>query len=59
MVNGILVATRSVLEAALDRLPIEELRILHQSESGTLADLTRLWSSRGSLSVYSMTCWMS
>ena len=44
---GQLMATRSVLQDALNLLSIEQLRILHDIESGTLADLTKLWSSRG------------
>ena len=44
---GELIATRAVLQSALKLLPIEQMRILHDSESGTLADLTQLWSSRG------------
>ena len=47
---GKLVATRSVLESAFKLLSIEQVRILHDIESGTLADMTQLWSSRGSLS---------
>ncbi len=46
---GKLIAARSVLENALKLLSIEQLRILHDIESGTLADLTRLWTSRGTL----------
>ena len=46
---GELIAARSVLQSALKLLSIEQLRILHDTESGTLADLTRLWSSRGEL----------
>ena len=45
---GKLVATRSVLESAFKLLSIEQVRILHDIESGTLADLTQQWSSRGS-----------
>ena len=47
---GKLVATRSVLESAFKLLSIEQVRILHDIESGTLTDMTQLWSSRGSLS---------
>ncbi len=41
-----LVATRSTLQSALKLMSIEQLRELHDSQSGTLADLTDLWSSR-------------
>ena len=44
---GELIAARSVLQSALKLLSIEQMRILQDSESGTLADLNRLWSSRG------------
>ena len=44
---GKLVATRSVLESAFKLLSIEQVRVLHDIESGTLADMTQLWSSRG------------
>ena len=41
-----LVATRSTLQSALKLMSIEQLRELRDSQSGTLADLTDLWSSR-------------
>ena len=44
---GELIAARSVLQSALKLLSIEQMRILQDSESRTLADLNRLWSSRG------------
>ena len=44
-----LVATRTTLQSALKLMSIEQLRELHDSQSGTLADLTDLWSSRGAL----------
>lgn len=47
---GKLIATRTALQSALNLLPIDQVRILHDSQSGTLADLTQLWSSRGALS---------
>ena len=47
-----LVATRTTLQSALKLMSIEQLRELHDSQSGTLADLTELWSSRGVLSSF-------
>ena len=44
---GQLIATRSVLQSALNLLSTEQMRILHDIESGSLADLTQLWLSRG------------
>ena len=49
---GKLIATRSALQSALNLLSIEQLRILQDAKSGTLADLTQLWSSRGELSSF-------
>ena len=49
---GELVATRSVLENALQYLSIEQLRILHDIQTGTVTDLTQLWEPRGSLSEF-------
>ena len=49
---GELIATRAVLQSALKLLSIEQMRMLHDIESGTLSDLTRLWSSRGALSEF-------
>ena len=46
-VRGQLIATRLVLQGALELLSIEQLRRLHDIESGTLADMTELWMSRG------------
>ena len=45
-----LVVTRATLQGALRLMSIEQLRELHDSQSGTLADLTDRWSSRGTLS---------
>ena len=45
--KGELIAARSVLQSALKLLSIEQMRVLHDIESGTLANLTQLWSSRG------------
>ena len=44
---GELIATKGVLQSALKLLSIEQMRTLHDIESGTLADLTQLWSSSG------------
>ena len=44
---GELIATKAVLQSALKLLSIEQMRTLHDIESGTLADLTQLWSSSG------------
>ena len=39
-------ATRTTLQSALKLMSTEQLRKLHDSQSGTLADLTDRWSSR-------------
>ena len=49
---GTLVAARAALWSALQMLSIEQMRTLHDSESRTLADLTRRWSSRKPLTVF-------
>ena len=45
-----LLATRITLRAALNLLSIEKLRILLDTESGTLADLTEKWAGPERLS---------
>ena len=50
--RGQLMATRLALNGALKHLSTEQIRFLHDVESGTLTDLTALWSSRGPLSVF-------
>ena len=43
--RGQLMATRLTLGAALNLLSIEKLRILHDTESRNLADLTEKWAA--------------
>ena len=49
-IMGQLAATRATLQSAIELMDAEQIRTLLDHKSGTLADLTKLWSSRGELS---------